>query len=91
MKTPQIVETDDWKLGCFMEWRPKNHAEECPTCYGKGEVGGYFRDLDGPRPCPQCAGMKIVHKGPTTPKPELPPALVEHMRRAWWDFINAEK
>lgn len=89
-KIVPIVETDDWKLGCFMEWRPKNHAETCPTCLGHGEVGGGFHDLEGPRPCPKCFGMTTVIKGPTTPRPELPVELVEHMRRAWWDFTHTQ-
>ena len=85
---PSLTETEDWKLGCFMDWKPKHHTETCPRCNGKGETGGHFKDLDGPQTCYQCFGSRIVTKGPTTPKPELPPALVEHMRRAWWDYLN---
>lgn len=84
------VETEDWRLSCFLDWSPKSHAETCPTCLGHGEVGGGFGSLDGPEPCPQCTGTKFVTRGPRTPKPELPKALVEHMRRAWWDFFNKE-
>lgn len=83
-----VIETEDWKLGCFMEWRPKHHYEDCQSCLGEGMVGGGFKSLDGQRECPDCFGSGQVHKGPTTPKPELPPALVEHMRRAWWDYTN---
>ena len=83
-----ITETDDWKLGCFMEWRPKWHAIACPYCGGKGEVGGGFKDLDGPRPCPECFGMKVKSVPPTTEAPELPAELREHMRRAWFDFLH---
>ncbi len=82
------IENEDWKLGLFMEWRPKNHYEDCTYCFGNGEIGGGLGDLDGPRPCPVCHGMKVISKGPTTEKPELPPDLVEHLRRAWWDFLN---
>lgn len=82
------VETTDWKLGCFCDWRPKQHDEKCPDCNGKGEVGGGFGDLDGARQCSRCWGTRTISKGPTTPKPELPRALIEHMRRAWWDFFN---
>jgi hypothetical protein len=73
-----------------MEWRPKHHAIACPRCNGRGEVGGGFKDLDGPQTCPQCFGTKIKSVGPTTEKPELPKELVEHMRRAWWDFTNGK-
>jgi len=82
------IETTDWRLGCFIDWAPKQHYEKCPTCLGHGEVGGGFGDLDGPQQCPKCYGSRMVSKGPTTPKPDLPPALLEHMRRAWWDFFN---
>lgn len=85
------IETDDWKLGCFMDWRPKRHEEECPACHGAGEVGGGFKSLDGPRQCENCYGRGTVTKGPSTPKPELPKALTEHMRRAWWDFVNSDQ
>lgn len=85
------VETTDWKLGCFLDWRAKSHSETCPTCKGNRTVGGGFKDLDGPQECPTCFGIGSVTKGPTTLKPELPKALVEHMRRAWWDFFNSEQ
>lgn len=89
METKYVgIETDDWRLKCFMDWAPKNHAEECPTCNGRGETGGHFKSLDGPQICETCWGTKIVTKGPSTPRPELPKAVVEHMRRAWWDYFN---
>ena len=83
-----VTETDEWKLGCFFDWRPKPMAIACPYCYGKGEVGGGFKDLDGPQPCPECWGTKIKSVAPTTQPPEIPPELREHMRRAWWDFFH---
>jgi hypothetical protein len=84
-----VVETNDWKLDAFIDWMPKSHSEECPYCHGAGEVGGGFKSLDGARECPTCFGRGSVTKGPTTPKPEIPPALREHMRRAWFDFMYA--
>lgn len=82
------IETEDWKLGAYFEWRPKYHSEECSTCHGRGEVGGGFKDLDGKRPCSTCRGVGSTSKQPKTQQPEIPPAIVEHMRRAWWDFVN---
>ena len=87
--SPTVVETEDWHLGCFMEWRPKHKTITCPTCHGRGEVGGIFKDLDGPQTCPECWGTNIKSVGPTTPAPELPAELREHMRRAWWDYLHA--
>jgi hypothetical protein len=46
------------------------------------------RPIEGAETCPKCYGTGTVSKGPRVPKPELPKALVEHMRRAWWDFFN---
>ncbi len=85
------IETEDWRLGCFLDWQPKQHFIQCPRCKGRGEVGGGFKSLDGPHQCPDCYGTRSISRGPTTPRPELPPALVEHMRRAWWDFFNKDK
>ena len=85
----QVVETEDWKLGCFMDWRPKHKVIDCPRCNGRGEIGGHFKDLDGARPCDECYGTKIKRVPPTTQPPEIPAALREHMRRAWWDFMQA--
>lgn len=82
--------TKDWELHAFLDWKELRHDEECTCCHGRGKVGGGFKDIDGPRQCPTCYGRGVVSKGPTTPRPELPPALVEHMRRAWWDFMNKE-
>jgi hypothetical protein len=84
-----ITENEDWKLGCFFDWRPKEKSIECPCCHGEGKVGGGLGDIDGPRDCPQCWGRKYKSVYPTSQKPEIPPALAEHMRRAWYDFFNA--
>lgn len=80
--------TEDWELHAFLDWKPKQHTEECPDCYGKGTVGGGFKDIDGSRQCSTCCGTGRVTRAPTTPKPEMPAELVEHLRRAWWVFHN---
>lgn len=83
-----IAETEDWKLGCFFEWRPKLKVIDCPHCHGRGTVGGGFKDLDGPQDCSECWGTKVKRVTPTTQPPEIPRELREHMRRAWWDFFH---
>lgn len=85
-----LIETEDWKLGCYLEWRPKMHSETCPSCNGHGEVGGGFKSLDGPRQCNQCFGVGSISKHPTTKMPEIPPDLREHLRRAWYDFTTKQ-
>lgn len=86
-----LIETDDWKLGCFMEWRAKPKVVECSYCNGSGEIGGGFKDIDGPRTCPECFGSKVKRVHPTSKQPEIPEDLREHMRRAWFDFVHAHK
>lgn len=90
LKTDKVViETDDWKLGAYMEWRAKHHEEKYKECGGTGTAYTGFRDLDdGPSYCDKCHGRGRIDKGPNTPRPEIPETFREHMRRAWWDFVN---
>lgn len=83
-----VVETEDWKLGAFMEWRPISRQKTCPRCEGLKTGGDGFKWLDGPQDCPECLGRGYIWTEPTTKMPELPADLREHMRRAWWDFFN---
>jgi DnaJ-class molecular chaperone len=83
--------TEDWELHAFLDWRAKKHPEDCDDCGGCGEVGGGLGDLDGARQCYNCHGSGVILKDPTTQHPEIPPALVEHMRRAWWDYHNPKE
>lgn len=83
-------DTDDWKLDCFIDWSPKYHREDCKCCGGSGEIGGGLGWLGDKEVCPECHGLGYINEGPKTKKPELPKALVEHLRRAWWDYFNKE-
>lgn len=83
-----VKETDEWKLAAFIEWRPKPIRLTCKGCGGSGKVGGGFKDMDGERDCPDCWGRGWKEGNPTTQQPEVPPELVEHMRRAWWDYFH---
>lgn len=85
----RVKETDEWKLAAFIEWRPKPMSITCPLCHGEGTIGGGFKDIDGPRDCPECWGTKVKSVAATSPKPDVPADLIEHMRRAWWDYFNA--
>lgn len=88
----RTLDTEEWHLACFMEWKPKKEPYDiqCPSCHGRGAIGGHFKDLDGPRTCDQCSGSgQITHPGPSTPKPELPKELIEHLRKAWREFVIA--
>lgn len=82
------VETDEWQLKAYMEWVPKCIREPCVHCNGTGSVGGGFKSLSGPEPCPKCCGARTVAAPPKSPRPEIPAGLREHMRRAWWDYVN---
>ena len=85
-----LIETEDWKLGCYLEWREKHHQEDCPNCHGTGQVGGGFKDIEGARPCSKCYGTGKVTKPPESRMPEIPPDLREHLRRAWYDFTTKQ-
>ncbi len=81
-----LFDTDEWELGCFLEWRPKHKMVDCSCCGGSGEVGGGFKSLDGARQCPECHGSRYETVYPKSRSPEIPAGIREHMRRAWYDF-----
>jgi DnaJ-class molecular chaperone len=83
-----VVETDDWKLRCFFQWM--HHSVKCTTCGGRGETGGGFKDIDGPQVCNSCFGSGVKSEAPSTPVPEIPAGIQEHMRRAWFDYVNQD-
>ena len=87
----KTYDTEDWKLECFIDWRPKYHQEKCHNCNGLRMVGGGFGSIDGATECTTCHGTGSINKGPSTPRPELPLDLREHLRRAWYDFFNTPK
>ena len=51
-------------------------------------AGDVHPGIDDARQCTDCNGTGHVSKGSTTQKPDVPTELLEHMRRAWWDFHN---
>ena len=83
-------ETEDWKLAAFIEWRPKPKHINCTCCNGKGTVGGHFKDLDDPQTCPECYGSGFKMVFANSKMPEIPEELIEHMRRAWYDFFHKQ-
>ena len=87
--TKKTYDTEDWKLGCFLEWQPKNHTEVCDNCNGRKMVGGGFKSIDDAIQCYKCFGSGILTVSPKTLKPEIPADLREHLRRAWFDYFNA--
>lgn len=92
MTTP--LDTKDWRLVAFLNFKclTPQTSIDCPCCNGRGEVGGGFKDMDGPRPCPECFGSRVKWSGgPTTPKPTVPPLLVEHMRKALFAYFDEWK
>lgn len=76
------IDTGDWSLSAYMDWKPAKEREDC-SCGGKGVIGGHFKDMEGPRTCPDCHGMGTKVFYPKTKKPEIPKELIEHLRNAW--------
>lgn len=86
------LDTEEWKLHAYLDWRRKKplitHA--CDYCNGSGKVGGGFKSLDGPSTCPECYGSGTGRVEEGEPKPEIPQALIEHMRNAWLEYFKGE-
>lgn len=85
------IETPEWKLKVFFDWVPKYSSEPCAYCNGSGEIGGGFKSISGAESCPKCHGSRSVLVEPKNLPPKIPDDLVEHMRRAFWDYTNANK
>lgn len=77
------IDTEEWGLSAFMDWKPTKKTVECESCDGKGVVGGGFKDMEGPRECSNCGGRGWHSFYPKTKQPEIPNELIEHMRAAW--------
>lgn len=88
--TREILETDDWKLDAFLDWTPKYRSVVCTHCDGTGKVGGGLKSIDGARTCSDCRGAGRTIEDPKTPMPDIPPKIKEHLRRAWFDYVNKE-
>lgn len=76
-------DTPEWRLKAFLQWVPINKTITCDHCNGTGQVGGGFKDIDGPRECPSCLGHKFITKQPETPEPEIPEKLKSALYKAW--------
>jgi hypothetical protein len=85
----RVYQTDDWKLGAYLQWRPLAKVLDCPRCQGRREVGGGFKDLDGIRQCPECfgAGIKTVLPDEST-KPPVPADLAHALHAVWKDYFG---
>ncbi len=84
--------TDDWELHACLDWRRKWHTVKCEQCSGSGRQPRGMRDYgDDDYTCSSCLGRGTKQKESTSPKPEIPKELLEHMRRAWWDYHNKSR
>lgn len=87
------VDTKDWKLTALLDYKCKVEpiSHDCPACHGNGMVGGGFKSLDDPSPCHGCGGtggwLTYDH---IEPKPEVPDKLVQHLRKAYQEYIAME-
>ena len=89
MTTP--IDTEDWKLGAWIDFKPTKQPTrcECTRCHGGGILGGGFKSMDDPYDCPDCLGRGTVTVYPyLAPKPEVPKELIEHLRKAFYDYFK---
>jgi hypothetical protein len=87
-------DTDEWRLVMHADFKPINPPVfvKCERCNGTGEIGGHFKDLDGERTCPDCHGIRGHWRGgPSSEKPEVPRALIDHMRKAYLEYCASIK
>lgn len=82
--------TEDWELHACLDWQRKWHIVECDQCHGSGVQPRGLRDsyYGDDTTCSRCFGKGAREVQSTSPKPPIPSALIEHMRRAWWDYHN---
>lgn len=84
------LDTEGWKLASTVQWvaKKKPIGSVCSYCNGNGEVGGGFKDMDGPRQCPECfgSGRKTVYPD-LGEHPEIPPELIAALRKAWLEYF----
>lgn len=91
------IDTQDWVLGAWMDWKPAKDKVICLCCNGSGTTGGGFKSMEGPQTCSTCYGTGVKTFYPSAPKPEIPQELREHMYKAWksyWDvgsLFNVEE
>jgi hypothetical protein len=86
------LDTEEWQLSAFIDWKRKKPlvTHPCEYCNGRGKVGGGFKSLDGPQDCPECFGTRVGRTEPGEPRPEIPEALIDHMRKAWQQYFKGE-
>lgn len=62
---------------------------KCEHCHGQGKVGGGFKSLEGPQPCPHCEYSSGWNTDYSTlePKPDLPEDLILHLRNAFEQYL----
>lgn len=82
--------TEDWELHACLDWQRKWKTVECDRCNGTGVTPLGLRDnyYGDDTTCDSCQGRGTREVQSTSPKPPIPAALIEHMRRAWWDYHN---
>ena len=83
-------ETDEWKIGAFLEYVPKKLMKtvECRNCGGRGRTNMHFGSLDEPEHCWECngSGSREVMNHPRTPAPKLPQKMIDFMQKCYLEY-----
>lgn len=86
------LDTRHWKFYLSGGFKPKQlQTKDCDYCGGRGTIGGGFKSIDGPETCPTCYGSKCVEVEERDPIPEIPPELVENLKKTVADYYEKLK
>ena len=84
------LDTAEWKIAATIEYVPKVNGiyKDCTACCGNGRPNGGFGSFAEDEDCPKCFGRGKIWQPtyPTEPKPDLPQALIDHMRHAYLEY-----
>jgi len=74
-----------FRIQVLFRFEPVISDMACTYCNGHGTVGGYFHSLEDPTQCPHCFGNR---QEPLHPPKEYPRDLIEHMRKAFVEWLE---
>lgn len=85
------LDTEHWKFHARMGYTSKPQPQvKCEDCGGRGRIGGGWADPEDPITCWRCSGRGQVEKSTEEPQPDVPEALIQHMKSAFNEWYDKE-